>query len=392
MSTLPAHRTSAPEPAFVSGASEALAAAVDFDVHGAVGVRLLSPSSSDVETARRALGTPPGALEREPDLRVGFVSRLPRSGAAWIEPDGRGFDAEGYLVFRSGRRPGAARVSFDDEGTVELLCERGRYLPLLLPLVRLAALRGGAVAVHASAFEVDGSGVLAAGWAHGGKTSALLAFMERGARYVADDWVLLDGDGARMSSLPGAVTLSDRQLARSPLVRSRIGASTYLARSALGWAGRALPRAVPGAADSGFGRVAVKLGSALTRRAESSFEPEVLFGERRAEAARPRVLFLMVRHEAANVRVEPLEPATAARRVANASRYEDLPLLGHYLGYRFAFPDGDGVSLVEEAPARRERLLVRALAGVRAYEVRHPRAVDLGTLHDAMAPCLEGAS
>src|SRR5690606_33433862 len=124
-----------------------------------------------------------------------------------------GFSRDGLYLLRDGRRRVRARVTFGDGGGAWTLeCERGAgRVPLLQPMVRLAALRRRSVPLHAAAFEVDGVGVIASGWAHGGKTTALLAFMERGARFLADDWVLLAEDGSRMVGLPGPVTVSAEQ-------------------------------------------------------------------------------------------------------------------------------------------------------------------------------------
>jgi hypothetical protein len=373
----------------VSRATEPVA--VDFDLSGIVGVRLEAPTTADLRAARRSLGDPSGALTRMPDIHVRFATRLSPTGLCWVEPDGSGFSEDGYFVLRRGRRPARARISFDaPEGGWELLSESGRAaVPHLLPMVRLAALKHGWVPLHAAAFQVEGRGVIAAGWAHGGKTSALLAFMERGARYLADDWVLLSASGSRMRGIAGEMALSDAQLLRFPQVAAERGRGALLRRAAARSA-RLLPRLVPARARGGHaGRLAARLAGALERRAKRSLTPEELFGAR-LELAAPHVLFVMMRHEARDVRVEPIAPETAAARLASASGFEELPFLGHSLGYRFAFPERAGVAFVEHAAELRRRLLTDALAGVRAYLVRHPRAADSRALHAAMASALDG--
>ena len=375
------------------GATASLRDAVDFEVGGVVGVRLLDPTECDVAAARRVLGEPSTPIGRVPDLTVRFTPKLRAPELTWVEPEAAGFSDQGLFVFRVGRKPARTRVSFDaDGGAWELLCESGRAcFPLLLPLVRVAALRRSAVPLHAAAFVVNGRGVIASGWPHGGKTSALLAFMERGARYAADDWVLLSADGARLNGMPGAVTLSDAQ-ARSSFVRTHGGGAADVLRSAAGWAGRTLPRSLPEGTRAGtLGKAADRVGRALVRRAERRFEPEHLFGERIRDAE-PHVLFLMTRHQAPDVRVEPLDPGQAATRLACAAGREELPLLSLCHAYHFAFPASQGVRFLYEAAALRERILRGAVGRLRAFVVRHPPGVHTEALHSAMAPLIEAAA
>jgi hypothetical protein len=365
---------------------------LDYEVAGTVGVRLFAPTATDATTARRVLGEPSRPLDRAPELTVRFTPQLIPSGLSWVETGAVGFSDEGLFVYRVGRTPARFRLSFDGAGGAwELLCESGRpSLPLLLAIVRLAALRRGVVPLHAAAFVVNGHGVIASGWSHGGKTSALLAFMERGARYVADDWVLVSPDGARMWGLPGPVTISDAH-ARSPLVRIHARGTEDVLRSAAGWAGRTFPWSLPARTRAGtVADAASKVGRALIRRAERHFDPEQLFGER-VRDAEPHVLFLMMRHQATDVRVEPIDAARAATCLASAGGQEELPLLSLCHAYRFAFPDSMGVRFVDEAPALRERLLRAALGRLRTYVVRHPIGVDSGALYQAMSPLIGGA-
>jgi len=364
---------------------------VDFDLGGVVGVRLLGAAPADLSSARQVLGTPVRRLDREPDIAVHVSGGWEPRSPSWVEPGRSGFAAEGFFALKLGRHHTRTRLSLDGAcDRWELSCASvAAALPLLLPLVRLASLRNGAVALHAAAFVVDGRGVIASAWPHGGKTTALLAFMERGGRYVADDWVLLSGDGARMVAVPGPVTISDAH-ARSPLVSRHSRGAADLRRRAAGWAGRTLPALLPARGREGaFGKATGRLAGALARRAERRFDPAELFGETLREAP-PAVLFLLMRHESPDVRIEPMETAPAATRLACASVHEDLPFLSLCHGYQFAFPGSDGVRFfTRDAQALREQRLHEALAPLRAFLVRHPRGVDPAVLHAAMAPLIE---
>jgi len=51
-------------------------------------------------------------------------------------------------------------------------------------------------------------GILMAGWAHCGKTAALLGFASMGAEYVGEEWVLLNGNGEEMHGLVRPLEIS----------------------------------------------------------------------------------------------------------------------------------------------------------------------------------------
>jgi len=63
-------------------------------------------------------------------------------------------------------------------------------------LISFKLLKHGACFCHASAIEYKGTRILFPAWRHAGKTNLMLHFLELGARYVADDWVILYKDGS----------------------------------------------------------------------------------------------------------------------------------------------------------------------------------------------------
>ena len=183
---------------------------VDYDLGGIVGVRLLGATPAEERLVTRQLGPIRSRLAREPDLVIRFVERL-----ALAEPlrllgaEDVGYCAPDAFVVLRGKQKSRARVllPLDRVGAgLEITCERGRAaVPHLVALVNLTALGRGALPLHASAFLWNGTGVLATGWAKGGKTEALLAFLTEGAAYVGDEWVYLQGDGSRMLFVPSGM-------------------------------------------------------------------------------------------------------------------------------------------------------------------------------------------
>jgi len=189
----------------------------DFDLHGLALVRLAGAAPRDVAAVARQLGPieAEATAAREPDVVVRFVDRLETRGPVrLLGVDDAGFTDDAYLVLR-GKHKAAVRVQIplDRLGDrCEVVCERGlAAVPLLLAIVNLRLLATGILPLHATAFVHDGVGMLATGWAKGGKTELLLAFAAHGARYVGDEWVYLDG-GGRMFGVPEPIRLWDWHL------------------------------------------------------------------------------------------------------------------------------------------------------------------------------------
>ncbi|MGH9034322.1 MAG: hypothetical protein ACRD0O_01040, partial [Acidimicrobiia bacterium] len=187
---------------------------VDFDLHGLARVRLLDAEAADVSAVRRQLGPIEADVAGEADITVRFVDRLPTRGrTVLLGAREAAFTDDAFLVLRS-KHKARARVSVPmaDVGRpgCELVCERGLpAVPLLIPIVNLTVLGKGALPLHAGAFLHRGTGVVCTGWSKGGKTETLLAFTRRGATYVGDEWVYLDGDGSAMHGIPEPLRLWD---------------------------------------------------------------------------------------------------------------------------------------------------------------------------------------
>lgn len=366
---------------------------LDVDLHGVVGLRFLGAAARDAAAVRREYGVLEAPLAAPPDLVVRFVDRLPLRDFCFVEHGRNGFAGEDFVVLAHGRRRAGVVLPLDRlGGPCEIVCERGRpFLAVLRPVVRLLALARGWVPLHASAFEVGGAGIIAAGWAHGGKTSALLAFGQRGAGYVADDLVLLRGDGGRMAGVPAPLELWDWQvegLSAARVPRARVA----LSRSARRLGGLAARGAGGDAAhEPGWARRLLARGSsALERRLRIAVPLDVVFDGRVPLAAEPRTVFLMMSHAAADIRVEPADPESLAERLALAVQQELLAITAQYAAFRYAFPERRS-ELVETAQSRAAGLLRHALANAESFVVRHPYPVALPALYAAMRPLCEAS-
>jgi hypothetical protein len=366
--------------------------AVSFDLHGFVGIRLLDARPRDVNVVQRQLGLPRVTLRREPDITVRFVDTIavdgPLTYAGW--GDG-GFTDDAFYVLRGkGNVRAKARIPFADVGDrCEIVCERAMpAVPLLLAVVNFTALAKGVLPLHASAFTYEGTGVLATGWAKGGKTETLLAFMSQGASYVGDEWVYLTPDG-RMHGVPEPIRLWSWQLRQLPELLGRLPRGDRARLRGLHAASRSLTTAAAMTKSRGPGvSVLRRVAPVAARQAYLQVPPAVLFGsEKMALSARLDAVLLVASHEAPDVRVDPIDPAVIAHRMRASLVDERAPFMAYYRQYQYAFP-GSASAVVERADDSERGLLDVVLADKPAAYLRHPYPLEIQRLLDPILDVL----
>jgi hypothetical protein len=365
---------------------------VGFDLHGVVGLELLNASPADEAMVRRQLGPLP-ELDRQAEITIEFVDRLAASGTVQLVGlDDAGFDDDRFLVLRS-RHKARARIVLPLDragGPCHIVCERGApAIPHLVAIVNVTALANGVVPLHASAFVHEGVGVLVTGWAKGGKTETLLAFMARGASYVGDEWIYLSPDG-RMRGMPEPIKvwnwhleeLADYRASVSAGDRARLAALDRVA-SVSGWIATRSP-----VRRSVAGRVAGRVGPFVRNHAYVHLPPRSLFGEERCHSEAPldRIVFV-VSTESPRTTVEPTSGEELARRMAASNAHERLEFMAAWLKHRFAFPQHAN-ELLESVDALEREMLHRIFDGRQALIVRHPYPVSIPILFETLWPIL----
>jgi hypothetical protein len=366
--------------------------AIDFDLHGLVGIRLLDPTPAEAAAVARQLGLSPCAIDREPEIVIRWVDGFPPSRLQVIGDHEAGYDHDAFYLLR-GKNQARCRVQIPFESIgrgCEIVCETGvTGVPLLAPIVNLTLLAKGIVPIHASAFVYQGRGILAAGWSKGGKTEALLSFMAQGAEYVADDWVYVTPDD-RIYGMAEPIRLRSWHLDDLPQFRRRIPLLTRARLRMLQLADRwkdSLPARSRLLPSRSIGRVL----HLLARQAFVTVPPRQLF---EPQLANPPVrfdhLFLLASHESSQVRVEPVDPIEVARQMVFSVQEERDRFLTYYRKFRFAFPDRAN-PLIDESEKLQRDLLVKAFAGKKAHAVYHPYPVRIPTLFDSMHRLIESA-
>jgi hypothetical protein len=359
---------------------------VDFAVQGVVGIRLVDPSSCDVAAVVAATGAKQVAPLDEPEITIRFVSKLRPGEIRYVEPGETGFTDDTFLVLpRAYGKDPLAEVPLDSIGRqCDIVCSSGLgFVPLLRPVLDHAMLAKGVVVLHASAFRYKGRGTLVAGWARGGKTTSLLAFMRGGAEFIADDHVYVNSDGNRLCGIPEPISLRASHLDEMPEYRRSVRG---LDRAALrGWS--AIGRLVSSAASREGDHSIRKLTARVAGIAENAcirVPPERLFGKCITEGKLDKV-FLAIAHQSPDVRAERVDADWLADRLIFSLRAERRRLLDQYLAFRFAFPDRRS-ELLERVNEIERDVLTRVLSDAESYVVYHPLPAPVVQLFETMAP------
>ncbi len=329
---------------------------------------------------------------REPDITLRFVEHLLTPPLRHLGFKKLGFTDNALFVFEGGANGGKIRIPFAQLGRkCEIVCESGlQTVPLLKPILALTAQAKGFASVHACAFVLNGVGVLMAGWAESGKTTALLGFAARGAELIGEDWVLVSRDGKKMCGLPTMIELSSSHLEALPDVRRTIKRSRLLKLDALHRLRRIQAAALGEKANrTTLGKLLCRIVTALEQRAYPTVTPQAIFGNHVGSlVGRPDKVFLLVSHDDPWVEVKPTPPSEIALRLAHLAQYEQIRLLEHYLAFKFAYPEVTN-PIIEASFDSQYEILSQALAGKDTYTVWHPYPLVFSELYEEIEPFLK---
>ncbi len=362
---------------------------IDYDIHGLVGIRLINPSPEDAKAVAKQLGPMQSHLTRDADITIRFIRKLFTPDLKYLGVNMAGFNEDGFYVLFNKKAKTKVRIPFEQIGRpCEIVCESGlQAVPLLIPILNLTLIAKDCIALHASAFFYNQMGVLVTGWSKGGKTEALLAFANQGAKYIGDEWIIMTADGEKMYGLPEPIRVWDWHLEYLPQVRRRIKISTLLLFAAI----HGLDKMYRLFKDGILGKTRLvktlaQAMPALKRQLGVNIAPEVIFGKGFSQnSAKSDKIFFIMSQEAPDIHVELCDPIEIARRIAHSIQYEQLPFMQYYHAFRFAFPDVRN-PFIEKVAELQYDILCRALLGKEAYLVRRPYPVAFDELYQSMQP------
>ena len=368
---------------------KSLAAQTDFDLHGIVGIRLLNANADEISMVIRQLGPIQKPLNRKPDIIIEFVDHLETSERILlIGVDDAGFTDDAFLVMRSKHKSKAkVQIPFADIGQqhCKIIVERGLpAIPLLIAIINVTMVAKGALPLHASAFEYQNIGVLATGWAKGGKTETLLSFAAHGARYIGDEWVYLRGD--EMYGIPEPIRLWSWHFEEMPQYQAMLSLSERAKLKSL----NTLTSFLEQMTDLGITRKTLpmkllrRIVPGLKRQLYVQVPPKRLFGATtEAIVSVPQKLFFVISHESPDFIVEKGDPQLIAKRMVFSLQDERTEFLGYYTRFRFAFPEIRN-DFIENLADREREMLVTAFQEKEIYVVYHPFPVSIPALYEVL--------
>jgi hypothetical protein len=378
------------------GAAGRPANAIDLDLRTLASIRLVDPSARDRRAVERQLGPLPVASSdrRDPDVTIHFVDRIDLPGEHLRIGEDLVVAGDRLIAIR-GRRGAAVRAVMPianlGAGPADIVAEHGvPAIPALLPIIAVSVLARGVVPVHGSAFEIDGRGVLVSGWAKGGKSEALLSFLERGARYIGDEWLFVDPAGPWLFGPPEPIRLWDWQLAMVPRVATRIRWSARLrlrAAAGLGSLLGSVSRAPVVGATPG-GEAARRIGAIVDRQRSIQVPVAKAFGADAIVRDPVRLdRIVLIGAAGADLVRRNVDVEEAVGRIAATTAHELLELERLRLAAEHARPGLGGTGLVglEE---RLRMALAPAIHGMPVVEVLHRQPPDILGLFDVIAALL----
>ena len=365
---------------------------IDINIHGIVGIRLIDPTAGDASAILDLLGPAQSSLNQPPDIIIRFKKELSVHTLKYLGLNSSGFSDEGFYVFDRKNGKVNARIPFEKIGNhCDILCRSGLgSVPLLFDIIKLTFIRKNYIAVHASAFHYNDSGVLLMGWSKGGKTEGLFSFANHGASYIGDECVVLSRDGNHMFGIPFPVTIWDWQFKYIPDLLPKIGKQKKILFKGIHFAITLHRTFRHSKLKKAFWlKILDEALPAFKRQLKVVALPQVIFqnGYFR-QRARPDKLFLMMGHSEPVTHVEPCHPEEIAQRMHQSNAFEQMDFFEYYRAFKFAFPDLRN-DLLEHVDEHQRSLLSGALTGKEGYKVLHPYPVSFKDLFIQMQPFCE---
>jgi hypothetical protein len=345
------------------------------DLHSSFAIELIDvpPHLAARLSARLGAGVLAGTPDREPAMRIVAEPAWSTAGAMLV--GGFAVDRNSLTAFTPSGRPA---IRFDPSLTaapIEIrVAADARDVPLLSELINARLLEGGVLPLHAASCILDGIGVAVVGWSGGGKTEALLRLMREGAQALGDEWTLVGPQPRAMTGISSPMRLTDRQVSSAVRGVAQPGRATRIRMGAAAvaeLASRSVARTRAPFVASVASRIVPRLHG--LRRVWVTLDTR-----QRPPATQLDRLFIVRRHEAADLRVRELALGDVIEPTVMAHEQHRTALMAAYRAFRYVV-QATGPVLLDDTAIRERSLVEEMLAGVRAWEVLLPTAPSAAT-------------
>jgi hypothetical protein len=360
---------------------------INFDLFGIVRMRLENPTEDDIESMKKQIGFEPSEFEYEPDIIIRFTPDLVTPDFAFLDINSAGFTKDDFYLISSEKPYKKIKIPFEKIGSkIEIVCEHGvKSIPLLNHLINFTFLGKNYLPLHSSGLSFNGKGMLIMGWAHGGKTSALMSFAMHGANYVGDDWVILYPKENLMYGLPLPISIKEWQFSQIPKLLPKKNAKQKMIFGII----HSLDFVYKYASKIGMNKIALinLLGDVLPtlkKQLKVQISPGKIFGDRIQKNGTPlNFVLLTLSHGSEEIRIEECDWKEVVDRMINSNKFEQISMFKFYEVFKFAFPNRKN-EFLENSVQLQHQLLTEALMNKKSYKVSHPYPVEFEKLYSQL--------
>jgi len=349
-----------------------------FDVKGYVKIEVIGASQRDLGLLRKfgSISQPVDSMT-EANIIIRFVERLVPGNLNFLGVNQFGYTDTEFFVLNPLNGEIDAQIPLDQiGGTCEIVCRRGiSSIPLLDEILKISLLQNKILSLHASAVLYQQQGVVMMGWVRSGKTSALLACLADGGKFVADDWVLFDLNQDQIFGFSGKISVSEEQLKQVQTLKNRIGIFRLLSITYK----KIFVQLVNLAANIIRFKLFYKLSSKLREKSRMDFYPEEIFiAHEIVDRVTPKMIMLLTSHDQETCFAEKISVDEMADTFINANDQEFNSLQEIYRAFCFAFPDKHNIH-IENRSAVEKQLLKEAFTGKETIRMYHPYPLQFNT-------------
>ena len=360
---------------------------VSYNLFDILGLKLINPGDKDLRVIDNYLGDFKKEFDGEPDISIEFKDEIRTGTLHYLGLNNAAFDENNFYFISDGKENIKLKFPFNRVGEkIYLESERnGKSIPLLNHLINFTLISKGFLAVHASAFNYNGKGILVMGWTKGGKTESLLAFTNHGAEYIGDEWVLVSKDGSYMFGNPVPITIWEWQLKYLTNLNPEIDIQKKILFAGIHTFNKLNRFSAGIGLNKKFPMKFLEYSlPTLNKQLKIRYTPDKFFSRKLSDstASLDKLVFIMSWEEAA-IKTEIYDWEKIARSMINSIEAEQSVFWEHYSSFRFAFPDLTS-SFLEEAKSIQKKLIYSAFRNKESYRVRHPYPVDLNYLFEEM--------
>ena len=220
------------------------------------------------------------------------------------------------------------------------------------------------------------------GWSNGGKTSVLLSLAANGAEYVGDEWLAITNDGSEMIGYPIPLSISKWQLKQMPKLKAKVSKGAKIADIFIEFILSFL-KLVLKIGDSKFILLHFpkKILYYVEKLLKKKIAPHKVFGDKVRNVPTPvDFLFLTLRHQGSDIKIEKCKSYEIICRMINSNNYEQNLFYDYYNAFKYAFPERSN-RFLDEAKEIHAQQLLKALKDKKAYKVISPSPVSLNDLY-----------